>query len=70
MNLMFKIDDFFGDMRDSEYNIFSLCREMLETPEVIKNFKTSSFSRFVKLLSPEKSILLTGEGSSRMEHTC
>ncbi len=51
---------------DSKYTDFSLCREMLETPEVIKGFKTTAVSRFAEVLSSDKSIFLTGEGSSRI----
>lgn len=54
------------NLKDTKYNKFSLCREMLETTDVIKNFDATAVSGFVTALSTGKSIFLTGEGSSRI----
>jgi len=52
--------------KEGKYTKFSLCKEMLETADVIKNFDVSTVEPYAAALSPEKSILLTGEGSSRI----
>ncbi len=54
------------NLKDTKYNKFSLCREMLETTDVIKNFDAAAVSGFVTALSTSESIFLTGEGSSRI----
>ncbi|MDA3939756.1 MAG: SIS domain-containing protein [Spirochaetia bacterium] len=54
------------NLKDNKYNRFSLCREMLETPEVVAKFNEEPISDFAKALSREKNIFLTGEGSSRI----
>jgi glutamine---fructose-6-phosphate transaminase (isomerizing) len=52
--------------RTSKYNKFSLAREMLETPKVIKNFRTESLYELLKSIKRTKKLFLTGEGSSRI----
>ncbi len=54
------------NLTETKYSKFSLCREMLETENVIANFDTSSVSGFASTLSGNRSIFLTGEGSSRI----
>ena len=54
------------NLKDTKYNKFSLCREMLETTDVIANFNANAVSSFAAPLSSNKSIFLTGEGSSRI----
>ena len=54
------------NLKDTKYNKFSLCREMLETADVIANFNANAVSSFAVPLSANKSIFLTGEGSSRI----
>ena len=54
------------NLKENKYNEFSLCREMLETSNVISNFKAGIVTDFVKVLEPGKNIFLTGEGSSRI----
>ena len=51
---------------EARYTEFSLCREMLETADVFKNFNTSAMGRYVDSLSEKKKVFLTGEGSSRI----
>lgn len=58
------------NLKETKYSKFSLCREMLKTASVIANFNNNTVSGFVKVLSTNKSVFLTGEGSSRMEYTC
>ena len=54
------------NLKETKYSKFSLCKEMLETSDVISNFDTGVVSDFVKELSSGKSVFLTGEGSSRI----
>ncbi len=54
------------NLKDTKYSKFSLCREMLETTEVIAKFDANAVSSFVGALSTNKSVFLTGEGSSRI----
>jgi len=49
-----------------KYQRFALCREMLETPDVVRNFNVPRLGEFTALASKKDSILLTGEGSSRI----
>lgn len=51
---------------EQKYSEFALCREMLETPEIIRNFSPESVSPLIEKLSGVSRILLTGEGSSRI----
>ncbi|MCK5673514.1 MAG: SIS domain-containing protein [Spirochaetales bacterium] len=54
------------NLKDTKYSQFSLCREMLETADVISNFDINAVSSFAKSLTKNKSLFLTGEGSSRI----
>ena len=54
------------NLKDTKYNKYALCREMLETTDVITNFNTEIVANFAKFLSSGKSVFLTGEGSSRI----
>ncbi|MEA1912033.1 MAG: SIS domain-containing protein [Spirochaetota bacterium] len=54
------------NLTETKYNKFSLCREMLETANVVAEFDKSSVSNFTGALSKDKSVFLTGEGSSRI----
>lgn len=54
------------NLKDTKYSQFSLCREMLETADVIANFDINAVSGFSEPLTKNKSIFLTGEGSSRI----
>ncbi len=49
-----------------KYLNYALCREMMETPEVIKNFQVADLDSFVEGALKKESVLLTGEGSSRI----
>ncbi len=51
---------------EEKYSQFSLCREMLETADLIAGYNVEIVSDFVKALRPGKSVFLTGEGSSRI----
>ncbi len=51
---------------DAAYTRFSLCGEMLATAGLIRNFDSSFAADFVKAIGSRTSILLTGEGSSRI----
>lgn len=53
--------------RDQEqYNRFSLVKEMLETPEIIKNFSQKQIEEPIEDIKRTKKLFLTGEGSSRI----
>jgi len=52
--------------KDTKYSNYSLCREMLETADVIANFDINSVKYFAEPLSKNKKVFLTGEGSSRI----
>ena len=49
-----------------EYSKYALVKEMMQTPDIIRDFSTRSASRFVKEVAGKKGIFLTGEGSSRI----
>jgi len=51
---------------NTKYSNFSLCREMLATADVISNFDINAVSSFAEPLNKNKSVFLTGEGSSRI----
>jgi glucosamine--fructose-6-phosphate aminotransferase (isomerizing) len=51
---------------DQKYNRFALIREMMETPDIVRNFKHDDVQRFAKKVKSKKGLLLTGEGSSRI----
>jgi glucosamine--fructose-6-phosphate aminotransferase (isomerizing) len=54
-------------MNTSEkYAQFSLCREMMETPEIIRNFKLKDSETVVDAVKSAGKLFLTGEGSSRI----
>ncbi len=52
--------------RTDRYIQFSLVREMLETPNIIRNFNVSDVQELVDSINQSKRLLLTGEGSSRI----
>lgn len=52
--------------KDEKYTRFALCREMLETPEVMRRFNPAAASPLSSLVKDRSKLLLTGEGSSRL----
>lgn len=55
------------NLHHEKYNRYALCREMLETTEVVRKFQPGPISSIQKVLSGKfESIFLTGEGSSRI----
>ncbi|AQQ09222.1 glucosamine--fructose-6-phosphate aminotransferase [Sedimentisphaera cyanobacteriorum] len=50
----------------SKYDQFALCREMLQTPDIIRNFSLLGCSELVNSIKQIGSLFLTGEGSSRI----
>lgn len=52
--------------KETKYSRFSLCREMLETADVFKSFSKLEAGRYASILSKDKKVFLTGEGSSRI----
>jgi len=53
-------------LTEQKYAQYALCKEMLETVEVIRNFKTKDLSKAVDSLKKTKKLFMTGEGSSRI----
>ena len=51
---------------DKKYTDYALCREMLETPGIFRNFNPRAAEPFLPRLEGVDRILLTGEGSSRI----
>lgn len=54
------------NMTDKKYSSFALCREMLQTGNVFKNFSADAGTDFVQGIKSKKALFLTGEGSSRI----
>lgn len=54
------------NLKDEKYAKHALCKEMLETSKVVKTFDTTSAKEFAEKAKAKKSILFTGEGSSRL----
>ena len=52
--------------KDEKYAQFALCREMMETPEIIKNFKLANSGKVVDVIKAAGKLFFTGEGSSRI----
>ncbi|OXU15139.1 SIS domain-containing protein [Sedimentisphaera salicampi] len=50
----------------TKYDKFALCREMLQTPEIIRNFSLLGCRDLVSSIKEIGSLFLTGEGSSRI----
>ena len=51
---------------DQKYTKFALCREMLETSQVLEKMDPEVVDPFVDAVRQTKNILITGEGSSRI----
>ena len=49
-----------------KYNKFALCREMLETPGVIRQFQLKNADKVTEAIKAAGKLFLTGEGSSRI----
>ncbi len=53
-------------LQDQKYAHYALCREMLETVDIIRNFRTKDLSKAVESLKKTGKLFMTGEGSSRI----
>lgn len=53
-------------LSEAKYAEYALCKEMLETVDVIRNFKTKDLNKAVESLKKTKKLFMTGEGSSRI----
>lgn len=54
-------------MNSSEkYSRFELVKEMLQTPDIARNFRLDNVSRVIEAIKGARKLLLTGEGSSRI----
>ena len=54
------------NLHEERYARFALVREMLETVDIIRDFKTSNLSDVAAAISKNGKLFLTGEGSSRI----
>ncbi|MCI0498170.1 MAG: SIS domain-containing protein [Planctomycetales bacterium] len=52
--------------KTEKYTQFALCREMMETPGIIRNFKLKDTPKTVAAIKSAGKLFLTGEGSSRI----
>jgi len=54
-------------MKNEElYTQFALVREMMETPEILRNFKLKNADAVIDAIKIAKKVFFTGEGSSRI----
>ena len=51
---------------NKKYSKFALCREMLETPDIVRNFKLEGADNVIKAIKQKGKLFFTGEGSSRI----
>ena len=54
------------NLKESRYSKYALVREMMETPDVIRRFDPDEAGRISRHPEQNKSLFLTGEGSSRI----
>ena len=54
------------NLQHPTYSQFALCREMLETVDVVDNFQAERTERIAKEIGTAGRLMLTGEGSSRL----
>jgi glucosamine--fructose-6-phosphate aminotransferase (isomerizing) len=54
------------NINDQKYNRYAIVREMMETPEIVRNFNPDLTHLFAKKSKTKKGFFLTGEGSSRL----
>lgn len=52
--------------REKKYSQFALSREMLETVEIVRNFRTKALDTAIESIKKTKKLFLVGEGSSRI----
>ena len=53
-------------LTEEKYNKYALVREMMETPQIIRDFKPEVAVKFADSVKKHKGVFLTGEGSSRI----
>ncbi len=54
------------NLEKTRYSQFSLCREMLETADIIRQMSGNSFVLASDSMEAKNNIFITGEGSSRI----
>ncbi len=52
--------------QDKKYTEFALCREMLDTVDVVRNFDPACTEKVARDIAKANRVMLTGEGSSRI----
>ncbi len=53
-------------LKDDKYKKYALVKEMMETVEVVRNFRPSCAEPFVEAIKKKSALFATGEGSSRI----
>ena len=54
------------NIADEKYSRYAIVKEMMEVPDIIRNFNPSVAQHYVKKAKAKKGIFFTGEGSSRI----
>jgi len=54
------------NLADNKYIKYALCKEMLETVEIIKNFNPAVTKKYIEKIQSKSGLFLIGEGSSRI----
>ena len=52
--------------RSEKYSKYALVNEMMETPGIVRDFRTCDLSPVAELIKVKSRLMLTGEGSSRI----
>jgi glucosamine--fructose-6-phosphate aminotransferase (isomerizing) len=51
---------------DAKYSQFALTREMMQTPDILRNFKLTNSEKVISAIKQKGKLFFTGEGSSRI----
>jgi glutamine---fructose-6-phosphate transaminase (isomerizing) len=54
------------NINDPRYSRYALCQEMMQTPDVVRNFDPDRTKEVAAQIKPVGRLMLTGEGSSRI----
>jgi len=54
------------NLKEEKYNRYSLVREMMQTPAIVRGFNPGVAAKFADAVKSRKGLFLTGEGSSRI----
>jgi glutamine---fructose-6-phosphate transaminase (isomerizing) len=54
------------NLKEEKYKRYALVREMMETPDIVRNFDPGVAGKFTGAVKSRRGLFLTGEGSSRI----